>query len=67
MVDWLAIGVHFDGATGGVKFSEDSNEPPLKKALVILSQLADGPRAVVACGAYNPSALKEEQGPPCPP
>uniref|UniRef100_J2K5P1 Uncharacterized protein n=1 Tax=Streptomyces auratus AGR0001 TaxID=1160718 RepID=J2K5P1_9ACTN len=63
----LRNGVHFDGATGGVKFSEDSNEPPLKKALVILRQLADGPRAVVACGAYNPSALKEEQGPPCPP
>ncbi|MBM4793329.1 ABC transporter substrate-binding protein [Streptomyces sioyaensis] len=67
VVTALRNGVHFDGATGAVKYSEDSNEPPLNKTLVILRQLAAGPRAVVACGAYNPAVLKEKQGPPCPP
>ncbi|MEU5213020.1 ABC transporter substrate-binding protein [Streptomyces sp. NPDC020742] len=62
----LRNGVRFDGATGFVDFSEDSNEPPRKKTLVILKQSENGPRAVVACGAYSQSALKEKQGPPCP-
>ncbi|UIX32175.1 ABC transporter substrate-binding protein [Streptomyces sp. GQFP] len=61
----LRNGVHFDGATGSVSYAEGSNAPPVDKTLVLLRQLADGPRAVVACGAYGEDETSEKQGPPC--
>ncbi|MER6841229.1 ABC transporter substrate-binding protein [Streptomyces platensis] len=61
----LRNGMSFDGATGFVTFSEDSNGPPEKKTLVILRQSADGPEAVAVCGAYSQSAQKEKQTAPC--
>ncbi|MFF3380708.1 ABC transporter substrate-binding protein [Streptomyces sp. NPDC002680] len=63
----LRNGVRFDGATGSVSYAEGSNAPPVDKTLVLLRQLADGPRAVVACGAYREDESSERQGPPCAP
>ncbi|WP_105973068.1 type 1 periplasmic-binding domain-containing protein [Streptomyces geranii] len=61
----LRNGVRFDGATGSVSYAEGSNAPPVDKTLVLLRQLADGPRAMVACGAYRQDESSERQGPPC--
>ncbi|MGW3651002.1 hypothetical protein [Streptomyces sp. NPDC000878] len=61
----LRNGVRFDGATGSVSYAEGSNAPPVDKTLVLLRQLADGPRAVVACGAYREDESSAKQGPPC--
>uniref|UniRef100_A0AAU2A2M7 ABC transporter substrate-binding protein n=1 Tax=Streptomyces sp. NBC_00093 TaxID=2975649 RepID=A0AAU2A2M7_9ACTN len=61
----LRNGVRFDGATGSVSYAEGSNAPPVDKTLVLLRQLADGPEAVVACGAYGEDETSEKQGPPC--
>jgi len=61
----LRNGVRFDGATGSVSYAEGSNAPPVDKTLVLLRQLADGPRAVVACGAYGEGESSAKQGPPC--
>lgn len=66
LVTGLKSGERFDGATGFVDFSADSNEPPQHKSLVILKQTPEGPRTVVVCGAYGPSAEPGKQGAPCP-
>ncbi|PAZ14823.1 branched-chain amino acid ABC transporter substrate-binding protein [Streptomyces sp. SA15] len=56
----------FEGATGFISRSQDGNQPPAGKTLVILRQSAEGPVAVAACGAYQHGETYSKQGPPCP-
>jgi hypothetical protein len=62
----LQQGITFDGATGHIAY-RNFNAPPADKTLVLLRQVADTPKAVVACGAYNsgPAYRYEKQGVPC--
>ena len=61
----LGAGVTFNGATGYVTYDQGNNAPPVDKTLVLLRQLADQPKAVVVCGAYEQDASSHAEGPPC--
>lgn len=63
----LGGGVAFDGATGYVSYDKGSHAPPIDKTLVLLRQLADSPKAVMVCGAYEQGESSHAQGPPCAP
>ncbi len=57
--------IRFDGATGYVSYHQGVNQPPADKTLVLLRQTAEGPVAVVACGAYRQGRTYAAHGEPC--
>ncbi|MFF3751504.1 ABC transporter substrate-binding protein [Streptomyces sp. NPDC002018] len=61
----LGGGVTFDGATGYVSYDQGSNTLPVDKTLVLLRQSAEGPLAVVVCGAYRQGETSLKTGAPC--
>ncbi|GAB2602671.1 hypothetical protein GCM10027168_39680 [Streptomyces capparidis] len=56
----------FEGATGRISYRENTNVPPEDKTLVLLRQLGQEPKVVLACGAYDPKAAEPTEAGGCP-